>query len=102
MAHYFYLGGINEHLFFDTSNSISRLVSGGLQPNNPSLALLWLLIPISGLSHGVIATVLRVFIHFTFHHLFTGTSDKRSAAAAQENPTGHEGIAGNNIAQFIF
>lgn len=94
MAQYFYLRGINEHLFFDTSNSISRLVSGGLLPNNPALALLWLLIPISGLSHGVIATVL--FIHFTFHHLFIGTSDRRSATA-QENPTGREGIASNNV-----
>lgn len=97
MARYFYLGGINEHLFFDTSNSISRLVSGGLLPNNPALALLWLLIPISGLSHGVIATVLRVFIRFTFHHLFIGASDKRSAAAAQENPTGREGAASDNV-----
>lgn len=58
-------GGINEHLFFDTSNSISRLVSGGLLPNNPALALLWLLIPISGLSHGVIATVLFYPFHIS-------------------------------------
>lgn len=72
VAQYFYLGKINEHLFFDTSNSISRLVSGGLLPNNPALVLLWLLIPISGLSHRVIATVIHVFINFTFHHLFIG------------------------------
>lgn len=72
VAQYFYLGKINEHLFFDTSNSISRLVSGGLLPSNPALVLLWLLIPISGLSHGVIATVIHVFINFTFHHLFIG------------------------------
>lgn len=39
-------------------------------PNNPALAPLWLLIPISGLSHGVTATVIHVFIHFTFHNLF--------------------------------
>lgn len=44
----FIWGKINEHLFIDTSNSISRLVSGGLLPNNPALALLWLLIPSPG------------------------------------------------------
>lgn len=109
-------GEINEHLFFDMSNSISRLVSGGLLPNNPALALLWLLIPISGLSHGVIATVVHVFINFTFHHLFigqrgwhrhAGTSDKglREDAIPSpplQRPTDSEGVTCSLFFCFFF
>lgn len=113
VAQYFYLGKINEHLFFDTSNSISRLVSEGLLPNNPALVLLWLLISISGLSHGVIATVIHVFINFTFHHLFIGrlggtatpVSRTRGAERLREDgmtPTGSKGIICNLFFFFFF